>query len=209
GQLRARLHRPAVRDQRVLRPDPGALRAGRRPARALRGRAGGAALRDPGGDRGRGRDRLSAVPAYEPIPLGEIEGARSRIAGTVVRTPLLRLQHDGDGEIYLKLENLQPIGSFKLRGAGNAMALADPELVAAGVWTASAGNMAQAVAWHARERGVRCRVVVPDTAPRAKLDAIVRLGAEPVEVPPATWWEVFTTRSYPGMEGLFLHAFSD
>jgi threonine dehydratase len=109
----------------------------------------------------------------------------------------------------LKLENLQPIGSFKLRGAGNALALAEPGELAAGLWTASAGNMAQAVAWHARERGLPCTVVIPETAPRAKLDAIERLGGEVVPVPFATWWEVFRTRSYPGLKGFFVHPFSD
>jgi threonine dehydratase len=137
--------------------------------------------------------------------IDEIEAARGRIAGTVVRTPLVRLQHDGDTEIYLKLENLQPIGSFKLRGAANALALAEPDAL----WTASAGNMAQAVAWHAREHGLPCTAVVPETAPRTKLDAIERLGAEVVKVPLATWLEVFRTREYPGMRGLFVHPFSD
>ncbi len=127
----------------------------------------------------------------------------------MVRTPLLRLQHDGPGEVFLKLENLQPIGSFKLRGAGNALALAEPDELAAGIWTASAGNMAQAVAWHARERGLPCTVVVPETAPRAKLDAIERLGGEIIPVPFATWWETFRTRSYPGIDGFFVHPFSD
>jgi threonine dehydratase len=137
--------------------------------------------------------------------IDEIEAAASRIAGTIVRTPLVRLQHDGSAEIYLKLENLQPIGSFKLRGAANALALAEPDAL----WTASAGNMAQAVAWHAREHGLPCTAVVPETAPRTKLDAIERLGAEVVKVPLATWLEVFRTREYPGMEGLFVHPFSD
>jgi threonine dehydratase len=147
--------------------------------------------------------------SYVPLPLAEIEAARERIAGSVVRTPLVRLQHDGPGEVFLKLENLQPIGSFKLRGAGNALALADHNQLAAGIWTASAGNMAQAAAWHARERGLPCTVVVPETAPRAKLDAIERLGGEIVAVPFETWWETFRTRSYPGINGFFVHPFSD
>src|SRR5437764_5313557 len=160
------------------------------------------------GSRSKSRQRLQSTE-YEPVPLAEIEAARRRIADTVVRTPLVRLQADGAAEIYLKLENLQPIGSFKLRGAANALALADPGELAAGLWTASAGNMAQAVAWQARERGLPCTVVVPDTAPRTKLDAVERLGARIVKVPPETWFEVFRTRSYPGMDGLFVHAFSD
>ena len=143
------------------------------------------------------------------IALSEIEAARRRLAGTIVRTPLVRLQHDGGAEIVLKLENLQPIGSFKLRGAGNALAVADPAELSAGLWTASAGNMAQAVAWHARERGLSCTAVVPDTAPRTKLDAIERLGAEVEKVPFATWLKVFSTRSHPGMYGFFVHPFSD
>src|SRR5436190_12814459 len=145
------------------------------------------------------------IQSYAPPALEEIEAARERIAGTVIRTPLVRF----DDGIYLKLENLQPIGSFKLRGAGNALALAGDELLAGGIWTASAGNMAQAVAWHARERGAPCAVVVPDTAPRTKLEAIERLGGEIVKVSPATWFEVFQTRSYPGMDGYFVHPFSD
>src|SRR5436190_37609 len=111
------------------------------------------------------------IQSYAPPALEEIEAARERIAGTVIRTPLVRF----DDDLYLKLENLQPIGSFKLRGAGNALALAGS---VESLWTASAGNMAQAVAWHARERGVPCSVVVPETAPHTKLDAVARLGAE-------------------------------
>ena len=95
------------------------------------------------------------------IPLAEIEAARERLAGSVVRTPLVRLEIDTPAEIYLKLENLQPIGSFKLRGAGNALALASPEELERGVWTASAGNMAQGVAWWARRLGVTCTLRRP------------------------------------------------
>jgi threonine dehydratase len=139
--------------------------------------------------------------------LQEIRAARERIAGKAVRTPLVRLEVDGD--VYLKLENLQPIGSFKLRGAANAIALAPADTLAQGVWTASAGNMAQGVAWCARDLGIPCRVVVPDTAPRAKLAAIERLGGTAVLVSPDEWLEVFRTRQREGMEGLFVHAFSD
>ncbi len=152
---------------------------------------------------------MGEANAYEPAALAEIEAARQRIADTVVRTPLVRLEIDGPAEIFLKLENLQPIGSFKLRGAGNALELVDAGELSGGVWTASAGNMAQAVAWHARRRRVRCTVVVPETAPKTKLDAIRRLGAEFVEVPVPTWIEVFRTRAYRGMEGVFVHPFSD
>jgi threonine dehydratase len=139
--------------------------------------------------------------------LADAQAARERLAGKAIRTPLVRLEADGD--IHLKLENLQPIGSFKLRGAANAIALAPQEQLAHGVWTASAGNMAQGVAWCARSLGIACRVVVPETAPQAKLTAIERLGAEVVLVSPDEWMEVFRTRKHGGMEGLFVHAFSD
>lgn len=116
---------------------------------------------------------------------------------------------DSPAEIYLKLENLQPIGSFKLRGAGNAMAIAPPEQLAAGVYTASAGNMAQGVAWNARRMGIHCSVVVPDHAPEAKLSAIRRLGGDVIKVPFDRWWQTLIDRSYPGMAGLFIHPFDD
>jgi len=116
---------------------------------------------------------------------------------------------DAPAELYLKLENLQPIGSFKLRGAGNAMALASPDELERGVWTASAGNMAQGVAWWARRLGLHCTVVIPDTAPEAKIAAIRRLGAEIVKVSFDDWFEIFRTRTHEGLEGLFVHAFSD
>lgn len=112
-------------------------------------------------------------------------------------------------EIFLKLENTQPIGSFKIRGAANAMSLATANEIADGVWTASAGNMAQGVAWVARERGVLCRAVVPDHAPRAKTDAIKRLGAEVIEVPFEAWWDAMLTHAHPGMTGLMVHPFAD
>ena len=118
------------------------------------------------------------IQAIAPIGLQDIRAARPRIADSAIRTPLVRLDVDAPCEIHLKLECLQPIGSFKLRGAGNAMALAPRDALARGVYTASAGNMAQGVAWNARERGIPCTVVVPDHAPQTKLDAIERLGGE-------------------------------
>jgi len=142
--------------------------------------------------------------------LADIEAARDRIAGTALRTPLVRLESgDAETEIWLKLEALQPIGSFKLRGAANAIARRTPGDLAAGVWTASAGNMAQGVAWNARRLGIPCAVVVPETAPRTKLAAIERLGGRVVKTSVASWFEVFRTRTFEGMEGLFVHAFSD
>jgi threonine dehydratase len=143
------------------------------------------------------------------IPLAEIRAARDRISGAALRTPLVRLEIDAPAEIWLKLENLQPIGSFKIRGASNRMALASREEIARGVWTASAGNMAQGVAWNAKRLGVPCTVVVPDTAPETKRAAIERLGGRIIAVPFAEWFEVFRTRTYPGLDGLFVHAFSD
>jgi threonine dehydratase len=141
------------------------------------------------------------------IPLDAIERARETIAGRVLRTPLVRLETDDAGlELYLKLECLQPIGSFKLRGAVNAMSLAD---VSGGVVTASAGNMAQGVAWAARAAGVPCTVVVPDTAPQTKLDAIARLGARTISVPFEQWWQAMDDHAFAGAEGLFVHPFDD
>ena len=144
------------------------------------------------------------------IALTEIEAARERLAGSIVRTPLVRLELDeAPAEIYLKLENLQPIGSFKLRGAGNALLLASPEELEQGVWTASAGNMAQGVAWWARKLGVRCTVILPDTAPETKIAAIRRLGGEMIPVTFDEWHEIFRTRTFEGLDGLHVHAFSD
>ena len=145
-----------------------------------------------------------------PIDLADIRAARERIAGAAIRTPLVRLGAAGAStEVWLKLECLQPIGSFKIRGAANAMALADPGRLARGVYTGSAGNMAQGVAYEARRRGIPCRVIVPDTAPAAKLDAIARLGATAVPVPFAEWWAVLREHGHPGEEGLFVHPVSD
>ena len=127
----------------------------------------------------------------------------------IVRTPLVRLQVDAPAEIYLKLESLQPIGSFKLRGAGNAIALIGPDRLARGVYTASAGNMAQGVAWSARALGVRCSVVMPDSAPRTKVDAVRRLGAAIVQVPYDEWWQTLVDRGRTGMEGTFIHPVAD
>ena len=146
----------------------------------------------------------------EPIPVEAIREARDRIADLALRTPLVRLNvDDAPAEIYLKLENLQPIGSFKVRGAGNALRLAAKGELADGVYTASAGNMAQGVAYVARELGVPCRVVVPDHAPQAKLAAIERLGAEIVKVPFDAWWRVIVTHEFDGLPGRFIHPVSD
>lgn len=142
------------------------------------------------------------------ISLDDIHAARERIADSVLRTPLVRLNVDAH-DIYLKLENLQPIGSFKLRGAGNAIATANPAELEKGVYTASAGNMAQGVAWHARRLGIKCTVVVPDHAPETKLAAITRLGASYIKVQFDEWWQVLVTRHFAGIDGFFVHPVSD
>jgi threonine dehydratase len=153
---------------------------------------------------------VTAPRALSAPTLEEIRAARERIAGVAVRTPLVRLHVDAPAEIWLKLENLQPIGSFKLRGATNAMRLLAPERLARGVYTASAGNMAQGVAWGARQLGVACDVVVPEQAPRTKLDAIERLGARTTKLPFDRWWRVLVEHHYePLADRAFIHPVSD
>ena len=142
--------------------------------------------------------------------LAEINDARNMIANAAIRTPLVRLNvPDAPAEIYLKLENLQPIGSFKIRGAANAMGHMTPEMLARGVLTASAGNMAQGVAWRARELGIPCTVVAPETAPDTKVRAIERLGGRVIKVSFEQWWRAFEERAFPGVEATFIHAFDD
>ena len=148
-------------------------------------------------------------PPLPPIALTDIRSARARISGTALRTPLVRLHVDAPTEIHLKLETLQPIGSFKIRGALNAMRLLSPEQLASGVYTASAGNMAQGLAWAARELGVPCRVIAPDHTPQTKLDAIRRLGATVVLVPFTDWWQAITDFGVPGEQGTFIHPGAD
>jgi threonine dehydratase len=143
------------------------------------------------------------------IPLDAIESARERIAGAAVRTPLVRLHVDAPAEIWLKLENLQPIASFKIRGAANAVRAADPAEVEAGLVTASAGNMAQGVGWIARELGVLATIVVPESAPGTKLAAVERLGGRVMRVPYADWWRTIEESHVPGVEGLFVHPVED
>jgi len=146
-----------------------------------------------------------------PPTLEELRDARERISGAARRTPLVGLEiDDPDGpELLLKLECLQPIGSFKIRGASNAMALAGPSRIRAGVYTGSAGNMAQGVAWNARRLGVPCRVIVPDSAPRAKVEAIARLSAAVIPLPFGEWWSVLRDHGHPNEEGFFVHPVSD
>src|SRR3712207_2148270 len=134
----------------------------------------------------------------ELIPLSAIEEARRVIANTAIRTPLVRLNLlDAPAEIYLKLENLQPLGSFKIRGAANAVASLSPDRLEHGVVTASAGNMAQGVAWCARELGIPCTVIAPSSAPDAKVHAVERLGGRVIKVSFDEWWRAFEERSFP------------
>jgi len=146
----------------------------------------------------------------ESISIEEIRAAQNRIAGSAIRTPLIPFfKKETSAQIYLKLENLQPIGSFKLRGAGNAIRLVKKEILTQGVYTASMGNMAQGVAWHARRLGIPCSVVVPDNAPEAKLNAIRRLGGEIIRVTYEEWWNVLTSGKYEGIQGYFIHPVTD
>jgi threonine dehydratase len=143
------------------------------------------------------------------IELAEIEAARERIAGAAVRTPLLRLHVEAPAEIYLKLENLQPVNSFKIRGATSAVMLAPEKARRTGLVTASAGNMAQGVAWVARELGVPATIAVPEHAPQAKLAAIERLGGRVLKLPYDDWWNAIVTSRVDGVEGLFVHPVQD
>jgi threonine dehydratase len=135
-------------------------------------------------------------------------GNRELIARLVRRSPLVALK-DPPRATVLKLENLQPIGAFKIRGAANAILQASPEDLRKGVYTASAGNMAQGVAYVARELGITCRVVVPETAPKAKTDAVERLGGEVIRVSPDEWWQTMRDHGHPDVEGFFVHPFAD
>ncbi len=144
------------------------------------------------------------------IPIEDIRAAQHAIKGKALRTPLVRLNYPEDErEIYLKLENLQTIASFKLRGAINAFRLAPPEEIENGVLAASAGNWAQGVAWVARERSIPCTIIVPEHVPKTKLAAIERLGARHIGVPYDTWWQCMIERRFKGVDGLFLHPVED
>src|SRR5437667_7553748 len=144
------------------------------------------------------------------IELAEIRAARRRIANTIVRTPLIRFQLGPEyPDIRLKLENLQPINAYKLRGAANAVALLSEGERTRGVWTISAGNAGQGVAYAARAAGVPCTVVVVETAPQSKLDRMKALGAKLIPVPYEIAWKALDERSFPGADGTFIHPFDD
>ena len=150
------------------------------------------------------------LEAVRPIELAEIKQARERIAGTIVRTPLVRLELGaGYPDIRLKLENLQPINAYKLRGAANAVAMLSEEERKKGVWTISAGNAGQGVAYAARKAGVPCTVVAIETAPASKLERMKALGAKLFPVSYDGAWKALDDRAYPGVEGTFIHPFDD
>src|SRR6185503_15587986 len=145
-----------------------------------------------------------------PIALSDIRAARERIAKTIVRTPLVRLDLGPEmPDIRLKLENLQPINAYKLRGAANAVAALPDAERRRGVWTISAGNAGQGVAYAARAAGVPCTVVAIETAPQAKLDRMRALGAKLILVSYTTAWAALNDRAYPGVDGTFIHPFDD
>lgn len=151
----------------------------------------------------------SAVLPIERPTLDEIRAASARIAAAVVRTPLIRLDVDAPCEIFLKLECLQPIGSFKLRGAMNAIGVLPRDQLIRGVYTASAGNMAQGLAWGARALGVPCTVVMPEGAPHTKLDAAARLGARVITVSYEDWWQMLVDHGRDDIDGTFVHPVAD
>lgn len=153
---------------------------------------------------------MKALREPDSITLDDIVAARKRLDGVVPRTPLVRLEGTGTGDLYLKLENLQPIRSFKLRGALNAVSQLTPSELSAGVYTASAGNMAQGLAWAAQRLGVRCTVVCPEGAPKTKLEATRRLGADIVLLPYDAWWNILATHRYAPLEpATFIHPVSE
>jgi len=152
----------------------------------------------------------TTLEAVRPIELAGIREARTRIAGTIVRTPLVRLElGDGHPDIRLKLENLQPINAYKLRGAANAVAMLAESERKRGVWTISAGNAGQGVAYAARQARVPCSVVVIETAPESKKERMRALGAKLIPVPYEAAWKALEDRAYPGAEGTFVHPFDD
>jgi len=149
------------------------------------------------------------IPPVRPIAIEDIEQARGRISGTVLRTPLVKLTLDDPRDIYLKLENLQPTNAYKIRGASNAVARLTDEERAKGVWTISAGNAGQGVAYAARQYGVPCTVVAIETAPQTKLDRMLALGAKIVPVSYERAWVAAETHEFPGLDGTFVHPFDN
>jgi threonine dehydratase len=158
---------------------------------------------------GRGSGAEEPARAEANTTLADVEEARRNNRDVALRTPLAGLNADTAARVYLKLESLQPIGSFKIRGAANVMARTPRSQLERGVLTASAGNMAQGVAFCARRMGVPATIISPDTAPKTKIRAVERLGGRVILAPFAEWWRTFETRSYPGVDATFIHAFDD
>ena len=146
-----------------------------------------------------------AAPPVRPVTIDDVRAARERIKNVIVRTPLIRLQD----QIWLKLENLQPINAFKIRGAANAVAMLSDSERSKGVWTISAGNAGQGVAYAARTAGVPCTVVTIETAPDTKVERMRNLGARIVKAPFDACWQAMESREFPGVEGTFVHPFDD
>lgn len=152
----------------------------------------------------------NAIPPVRRIELKDIEDARERIRGTAIRTPLIQLRHQLDApELWLKLENLQPINAYKLRGGANAVAMLDDESRNRGVWTVSAGNAGQGVAFAARAAGVACTILVIETAPKTKIARMEQLGAKLILAPYEVCWEAVRNHHFDGMEGTLVHPFDD
>lgn len=152
----------------------------------------------------------ASAPPVRPVTLDEIRAARERIRGIAMRTPLVRLRHDAEKpEVWLKLETLQPINAFKIRGAANAVAMLSPEERRRGVWTISAGNAGQGVAFAARAAGIPCTVLAIDPAAETKIERMRKLGARLVRAPFEQCWQAMDDRSFPGIEGTFVHPFDD
>jgi threonine dehydratase len=145
------------------------------------------------------------IPPVRPIAIEDIEAARERIKGTVLRTPLVKF----DDNIWLKLENLQPTNAYKIRGGANAVASLSDEARAKGVWTISAGNAGQGVAYAARQFGIPCTVVAIETAPQTKLDRMRALGATIVPVSYDRAWVAAETHEFPGIDSTFIHPFDN
>jgi len=149
------------------------------------------------------------VEPVRPIALEDIEEARNRIKGTVLRTLLVRIEAGGRSDVFLKLENLQPTNAYKIRGATNAVARLSDEERSRGVWTISAGNAGQGVAYAARAFGASCSVVAIETAPQTKLDRMRALGAEIVSVSYEQAWKAAEAHQFEGMTGTFVHPFDN
>lgn len=149
------------------------------------------------------------IPPVRPIAIEEIEQARERIAGTVLRTPLVRVEVGDGRDIRLKLENLQPTNAYKIRGGANAVANLSDDARSRGVWTISAGNAGQGVAYAARQFGIPCTVVAIETAPQTKLDRMRALGATIVPVSYDQAWVAAETHAFEGLEGTFVHPFDN